>query len=58
MKFNDYGLLPAKDYILTIHQLRNSILVNGPNDDTPWDKEWRGYLVDQLEILVNSTMAN
>lgn len=53
MKFNDFDLLPAKDYELTIEELKESILVLGPEDGLPWDKEWRRYLVDQLEILVN-----
>ncbi|AGK96626.1 DUF6932 family protein [Clostridium pasteurianum] len=53
MKFNEFGLLPLGDYHMTIEELRNSILVIGPTGDIPWDVEWRRYLVDRLEILVN-----
>ena len=53
MKFNSDGLLPIGDYPLSIEGLRNSLLVEGPGNGDPWDKPWRGYLVDQLEIMVN-----
>ncbi len=39
MNFNDFGLLPAQDYHLTIDELKKSILVKGPNDGFPWDEE-------------------
>ena len=52
MNFNDFGTLPPGDYPLTIKDLKNSILVTGPNDGTPWDTNWRSHLVDQLEIMV------
>ena len=52
MEFNDFGLLPPGDYALTIEQLKNSILVGGPNDGSPWDMEWRRHLVDNLHIMV------
>lgn len=52
MEFNDFGLLPPGDYALTIEQLKNSILVVGPNDGLPWDMEWRKHLVENLEIMV------
>lgn len=52
MFFNDAGLLPPRDYELTLNQLRKSIIVKGPNNDKPWDLQWRLFLVDQLEALV------
>ncbi|MGM8216470.1 DUF6932 family protein [Bacillaceae bacterium W0354] len=52
MKFNDFGLLPPGDYELTIDQLRKSLLVIGPQNNSMWDTEWRAYLVNQLEIMV------
>lgn len=57
MEFNDFGLLPPEDYPLTFTQLRQSILVKGPLDETPWDEEWRSFLVDQLEIMVKQLWA-
>jgi hypothetical protein len=53
-KFNEKGLLPAGDYILTIDELLGSMLVNGPNP-TPinWDAGWRRRLVVNLAILAN-----
>ncbi|MFE1244702.1 DUF6932 family protein [Fictibacillus sp. NPDC058756] len=52
MHFNKDGLLPPKDYPLTIEQLKESILVQGPGDGEPWDRDWRLHLVDNLEIMV------
>lgn len=52
MQFNDFGLLPPGDFKLTIQELKESLLVNGPNDGTLWDQKWRLYLVEQLEIMV------
>lgn len=52
-KFNQHGLLPAKDYEASFSQLRKSLLIFGPTDKSPtWDVEWRGHLVNNLEILV------
>jgi len=52
--FTKHGLLPAGDYELTFQQLRESILVSGPENPSisNWDKSWRANLVDQAEILV------
>ena len=50
--FNDKGLLPPNDYELTIEQLRQSILVHGPEDYWNWDTQWRLKLVNNLEIMV------
>lgn len=52
MFFNEAGLLPPRDYELTLNQLRESILIRGPKNDKPWDIKWRLFLVDQLEALV------
>lgn len=57
MQFNDFGLLPPGDYKLTIDDLRNSLLVKGPQDGTLWDEKWRSYLVDQLESMVSQLWA-
>src|SRR5699024_3253411 len=53
--FNDRGLLPPGDYEVTLGELRNSILVHGPNRQNPgtWDSRWRLKLIDNCEILVN-----
>ncbi|MGV8122863.1 MAG: hypothetical protein AB2L14_24140 [Candidatus Xenobiia bacterium LiM19] len=50
--FNDDGLLPPGEYLLTIAELRRSILVKGPRQNQEiWDREWRKSLVDNLQIL-------
>jgi len=54
--FTDDGLLPAGDYVLTLDQLADSILVHGPaNDETyaDWDGPWRAKLVENLGVLVH-----
>jgi len=52
--FNEYGLLPPKDYLLSIEELSRSLLVKGPAKKSPtWDSDWRLKLVDNLKILVN-----
>jgi hypothetical protein len=51
--FNPDGLLPARDHLMTIAELKVSILVNGPQDGSPWDKDKRLMLVNNLEILVD-----
>ena len=51
--FTDEGLLPPGDYELTLHELRESLLVVGPSTGYPnWDSRWRAMLLDDLEILV------
>jgi len=51
--FNKDGLLSPVDYDLTIRELKNSILVNGPQFEAEhWDILWRRKLVDKLGILV------
>lgn len=52
--FTEEGLLPVGDYAMTFAQLRDSFLVVGPSGQYPnWDSKWRGFLVDNLEILVS-----
>jgi hypothetical protein len=53
-KFDSDGLLPPQDYEVTFEELRQSILVNGPEDKIAypsWDSQWRLQLVDNLEVL-------
>lgn len=52
--FNDKGLLPPGDFLLTLPQLAESRLVHGGTDKRSpnWDEFWRGQLVEQLSILV------
>lgn len=52
MLFNEYGLLNPGDYEVTFKELRQSILVKGPSSEPDWDKDWRSYLVGNLEIMV------
>lgn len=54
-RFNTDGVLPPGDYVLTLAQLRDSILVLGagdPKDHPTWDAAWRLKLVENLEVLV------
>jgi hypothetical protein len=51
--FNGEGVLPPADYPLTLGQLRDSLLVIGPEGKSEhWDAVWRGHLVANLGILV------
>ncbi len=51
--FNADGCLPAADYALTLAQLRESMLVVGPQAEYPdWDRSWRDELVCNLDIMV------
>jgi len=52
--FDADGLLSPADYELSFDELRNSILVAGPNDapaHSSWDGQWRRQLVNNLETL-------
>lgn len=55
LKFNQDGLLPPGDYAITIDQLKVSPLVTGEYSEfsDTWDRDWRHYLVEQAEILIN-----
>lgn len=57
LHFTNEGVLPPGDVELTLHELRQSILVKGPNGLTEWDAAWREHLVDNLEILVRQLWA-
>lgn len=49
--FNDYAVLPAGDYAVTLAELKESMLVIGDGREG-WDAAWRRYLVEQAEIMV------
>lgn len=53
--FTDEGLLPPGDYEVTFSELRESVLVVGPEGDGweggSWDAEWRRRLTYQAETL-------
>lgn len=53
LHFNVDGILPPGDYPMTIEQLKDSLLVRGPGDGSPWNHQRRLMLVSNLEILVN-----
>jgi len=48
--FDDDGLLPPGDYVVSFEQLKQSVLVSGVGQST-WDTPWRLQLVNNLEIL-------
>lgn len=53
--FTNDGLLPPGDYVLTLDDLRTSMLVDGPRplrEGSCWDQTWRETLVDNLALLV------
>ena len=53
-EFSPEGLLPPGDYVLTLSELRESLLVHGPvgtNAIAGWDVDWRLHLVKNLSIL-------
>jgi hypothetical protein len=52
--FQADGLLPPGDYEVSFAELRQSALVAGPagpSRSPAWDTDWRGKLVDNLEML-------
>jgi len=56
--FDDHGLLPPGDYIMTLNELRLSHLVAGSGrPENLWDTPWRLKLVDNLEILAGHLWA-
>ena len=54
LSFNQDGLLPPGDHPLTLNQLKDSLLVRGPNPrpEAGWDAGWRLALVERAEILI------
>ena len=52
--FTAEGLLPPGDYVLTLKELRKSLLVVGPKGKKTilgWDAVWRLQLVENLGIM-------
>lgn len=50
------GLLPVGEYVLTIEELEDSLLVHGPHDSRlgpNWDAGWRLQLVHNLAVLTD-----
>lgn len=58
LTFNSNGLLPAGIHEMTFDQIRQSILVNGPQDKPieGWDPDWRLRLINNAEFLVRQLM--
>ncbi len=54
LSFNNDGLLPSGDHLLTLSELKTSVLVHGPepHPEGGWDAEWRLALVERAEILI------
>ena len=55
-EFTARGLLPPNDYVLSVRELEESVLVLGPTDRgryPNWDTAWRGTLVRNLQTLVS-----
>lgn len=51
-EFTEQGLLPAGDYVMSLDQLRHSILVKATSRRSPtWDEQWRLQLVQNLSVL-------
>jgi len=49
------GVLPPEDYILTLAQLQDSMLVKGPKVGSPnWDARWRNRLVRNLNSVAKT----
>lgn len=54
LPFTSEGLLPPGDYPMTLIELRESFLVTGHGvGSSAWDAAWRGFLVDNLAVLVS-----
>lgn len=55
LAFNEEGVLPPGDHVLTFAELRASVLVVGPGSTSPWseswDGEWREHLTRQAETM-------
>ena len=54
-QFNSDGVLPPGDYVLTLEELAQSILVagsNGAEGAEGWDASWRAKLVANLSTMV------
>ncbi|MCQ2009485.1 hypothetical protein NOM01_05665 [Sporolactobacillus sp. STSJ-5] len=51
--FNENGVLSPGDYLMTIEQLKSSLLVQGPGGGEPWNQQKPLMLVNNLSILVD-----
>ncbi len=49
--FNAEGFLDPRDFVMTLGEIRQSILVKGPSNEESWDSDWRLILTQNLEIL-------
>jgi hypothetical protein len=49
--FTSEGLLPQGDYLVTLGELRESMLVTGPPDRPSWDAVWRRQLLENLGLM-------
>lgn len=49
--FTEEGLLPVREYALTLSQLTRSLLVRGGRRSPDWDSAWRSWLVANLAVL-------
>ncbi|MFZ3131341.1 MAG: hypothetical protein WA125_09635 [Desulfosporosinus sp.] len=52
LQFNSDGVLAPQDYPISIEKLKDSLLVRGCEDGTPWNYQKRLMLVNNLSILV------
>lgn len=56
LQFTADGLLPTGDYVLALAELRESLLVHGPENKSAyphWDIAWRRQLIENLAVLVH-----
>ena len=51
--FNNDGLLPPSDYLLSIAELKTSHLVVGNGSSPHWNTSWRRTLVENLEKMIS-----
>ena len=53
LEFTFDGLLPPGDYVMSIEEIRASILVNGADRTRykNWDATWRSHLLDNFAVL-------
>ena len=51
--FTENGVLPPGDYLLTLDELAESLVVEGLGQSPNWDRNWRRKLVENLKVLVN-----
>lgn len=55
--FTEAGLLRPGDYVLTLQELRRSLLVRGDGSSPSWDRDWRLQLVENLAVLAKQLWA-